>query len=143
MFLSRFLLFTRSITMLPFGQYEADNRNPYLFEGDIMLTRGQYLSIFHGMNLFSAREGRNWRNGTVPYVFSSKGFSKNKRKKVLKAMKTFHKHTCIRFKKKTSQDKNYLNIGAHKPGRCSSYIGRMSWRGQHVTLSNGCMRKGT
>ena len=143
MFLSRFLLFTRSITMLPFGQYEADNRNPYLFEGDIMLTRGQYLSIFHGMNLFSAREGRNWPNGIVPYVFSFKGFSNNKRKKVLKAMKTFHKHTCIKFKKKTSQDKNYLNIGAHKPGRCSSYIGRMSWPGQHVTLSNGCMRQGT
>ena len=141
MFLSRFLLFTRSIAMLPYGQYEADD--PYLFEGDIMLTRGQYLSIFHGIYLFSAREGRNWPNGTVPYVFSFKGFSKNKRKKVLKAMKTFHKHTCIKFKKKTSQDKNYLNIGAHKPGRCSSYIGRMSWRGQHVTLSNGCMRQGT
>ena len=141
MFLSRFLLFTRLITMLPYGQYEADD--PYLFEGDIMLTRGQYLSIFHGIYLFSAREGRNWPNGTVPYVFSFKGFSKNKRKKVLKAMKTFHKHTCIKFKKKTSQDKNYLNIGAHTPGRCSSYIGRMSWRGQHVTLSNGCMRQGT
>ena len=128
MFLSRFLVFTRSITMLPFGQYEADD--PYLFEGDIKLTRGQYLSIFYGINLFSAREGRNWPNGTVPYVFSFKGFSKNKRKKVLKAMKTFHKHTCIRFKKKTSQDKYYLNISEHnKSNECSSHVGKMFWNG--------------
>ena len=68
MYLSRFLLFSRSITMLPYGQYEAED--PYLFEGDIKLTRGQYLSIFHGIHLFSAREGGNWPNGTVPYVFS-------------------------------------------------------------------------
>ena len=141
MFLSRFLLFTRSITMLPYGQYEADD--PYLFEGDIKLTRGQYHSIFHGIHLFSAREGRNWPNGTVPYVFSFKGFSKNKRKKVLKAMKTFHKHTCIRFKKKTIHDKYYINISEHnKSDECSSYIGRVWKGGQDVTLSSGCMIQG-
>ena len=141
MFLSRFLLFTLSITMLPFGQYEADD--PYLFEGDIKLTRGQYFSIFHGIHLFSAREGGNWPNGTVPYVFSFR--VKSRRKKVLKAMKTFHENTCIRFKKKTSQDKYYLNISEHnKDDECSSHVGKMFWDGgQRVTLTSGCFRQGT
>ena len=140
MFLSRFLLFTYSITMLPYGHYEADD--PYLFEGDIKLTRGQYLSIFYGIHLFSAREGGNWPNGTVPYVFSFR--EKSRRKKVLKAMKTFHKHTCIRFKKKTIHDKYYLNISEHnKSDECSSYIGNLMWDGgQHVTLTSGCFRQG-
>ena len=140
MFLSRFLLFTRLITMLPYGQYEADD--PYLFEGDIKLTRGQYLSIFYGIHLFSAREGGNWPNGTVPYVFSFR--IKSRREHVLKAMKTFHKYTCIRFKKKTSYDKFYINISEHnKSDECSSYIGNLMWDGgQHVTLTSGCFRQG-
>ena len=140
MFLSRFLLFTRSITMVPYGLYKADN--PYLFEGDIRLTRGQYLSIFHGMHLFSAIEDGNWPNGTVPYIFSFR--VKSRREKVLKAMKTFHKYTCIRFKKKTSHDKYYLNISEHnKDDECSSFIGRVLWNGgQEVTLSSGCLTQG-
>ena len=97
--------------MLSKGQYFNNDGND-LYEGDIMLTKDQYLSIVSGTPLWSAIDGGNWPNGIVPYVLSNL-FSRSRRRKdkVLKAMEDFHRHTCIRFRPKTERDKYYLNIG--------------------------------
>ena len=104
------------------GQYFHNDVND-LYEGDILLTKDQYLSIVSGTPLWSAVDGGNWPNAIVPYVLTNL-FSRSRRRKdkVLKAMDDFHKHTCIRFRPKTERDKYYLNIGM--------WFCAISWRGR-------------
>ena len=121
----------------------------YQFQGDILLTRDQYMSIFNGTTLFSAKEGVNWPNGIIPYDFR-RDFSESKRKKVLKAMNTFHRHTCIKFRKKNRSDRYYIKIGAHN-SLCQSHVGRVSqyryrkyWiNGQILSLPDKCLNHRT
>lgn len=133
--------------MLSTGRYYSKEN---LFEGDIMLTKEQQFSIFHGTTLFSAIEGGNWPDGIIPYVFA-RGYPNSMRKKVLKGMKAFLRPTCIQFKPRTTSDKYYIYI--EDDGTCSSYVGRIideccpdnhvKYNGQSVGLAGGCMRHGT
>ncbi|XP_054276243.1 bone morphogenetic protein 1-like [Macrosteles quadrilineatus] len=63
-----------------------------------------------------------WPNATVPYVFHH-NMRDSDRKQTVKAMKEFHKHSCIKFIEWTGEP-DYIVIEYSIRGECSSHVGR-------------------
>ena len=152
-----FMVFILLIDSLDYSTGAAPSYNGTLYQGDIMLTDDERRSIFgddDGITQHSAKEGREWPNGEIPYVISGRRFSNRDKNKIKNAMKEFEDKTCITFVPKRRTDKYYINI-KHDRG-CSSFVGRIPegvWingirydprYGQPVQLErDGCMSDGT
>jgi len=117
-------------------EYNEWNRDPLensgvgerFFEGDII---GEiYPNI--------ASKGKKWKKGKIPYLISS-SFNGNERALIAKAMKQFKKKTCIKFKARKNNNKNYVHIV--KGDGCSSMVGPVGGA-QRLTLGNGCVQIG-
>nr|XP_006813007.1 PREDICTED: blastula protease 10-like isoform X2 [Saccoglossus kowalevskii] len=97
-----------------------------LFEGDI------YLGPARQRNAIIYKT-RLWQNGIVPYEIDS-SFDSSSVASINAAIAEYHKHTCIRFVQRSSQQ-DYLAI---YPGNgCWSSIGRDGGR-QALSLGYGC-----
>ncbi|XP_065676037.1 low choriolytic enzyme-like [Hydra vulgaris] len=108
---------------------EMENSN--LFEGDMVLTP----SDFNGYGSIIA--GR-WPNNIVPYDLSR--MSSSNHVYILRAIDEYHKHTCLKFVKRTNED-TYLSF--HSGIGCSSDVGYFRRRVNNVSLGSGCLQLGT
>ncbi|WP_248959097.1 M12 family metallopeptidase [Sphaerisporangium perillae] len=86
----------------------------------------------------TTQAGALWPDKKVPYVLSPT-LSTAARDAVTQAMKDFHDNTCVRFIPRTGET-GYLNIISGRG--CYSYVGRVGYRPQDVSIGNGCERKG-
>ncbi|XP_057297332.1 zinc metalloproteinase nas-4-like [Hydractinia symbiolongicarpus] len=116
---------------------------PEYFEGDIVKTPHLAEAVdemkqisSHGLKAFDAINGGQWPNGEVPYTFA---YNFRGRSVVYAAIAEFKKYTCIKFRPKTSRDRNYVQF--MHGGGCSSMIGRTGGR-QQISLASGCLVTG-
>lgn len=110
-------------------------------EGDIALTDRD------GNVYEKARVRRNavrqrkkvWPNRVIPYEMEE-GLDLYKGN-IMAAIEEFHKHTCIKFKVRTTE-RNWIKFSKDKG--CWSYIGRLYWRkgSQNLSLGQRCNSKG-
>jgi len=113
-----------------------------LFEGDIVMDeslRKAVLGEEADKRSEITNKDRLWKDNTVYYAMDPKIWPLSK-KCIKLAIKTFHRHTCIRFKKR-KKEKDYIYISSYK-GSCSSYVGKKGGR-QPVSIGRGCTRLGT
>ncbi|XP_071053891.1 zinc metalloproteinase nas-4-like [Onthophagus taurus] len=100
-----------------------------LFEGDILLGKEKRSGILG--------DHYRWPNAEIPYElapnFYSRRFSFLK-----KAMEIIEDKTCIRFRRKTDNDKDYLYITSYYNG-CFSYIGKRGGSQQLNLQHPGCL----
>ncbi|XP_074604679.1 zinc metalloproteinase nas-7-like [Brevipalpus obovatus] len=76
-----------------------------------------------------------WPKGEVKYSLS-RHYSSKDRAAIAKAMKRFHRQTCIKFKPKVEHDSDYLYI--RPAGGCWSFLGRYGGM-QTLSLGEGCV----
>ena len=142
------ILLSRLILILISGSAVRNEENENLFQGDIMLTNNQRQNLFNfGVKQHSAVEGGIWNHGIIPYEINANYTTKD-RNKILRAMDTFHKNTCIRFIPRRPNEKYYINLRPDV-NQCSSFVGKVTSEeyivpgGQWISLGKGCMRHGT
>ena len=91
---------------------------------------------------------RLWPRGRIPYKFATAQyrFSKAEKNQVRKAIREFHRKTCIRFYKRRRNERDFIKIVKVSPegdrDSCSSYVGRIGG-GQEITLGPRCYDKST
>lgn len=93
-------------------------------EGDILFPAS---SLRNGL----ITPGLLWEDGIIPYEIKGH-FSYNEKQTIFKAMEQYHSYTCIRFRRKLSNDTDYISIVSGNSG-CWSSIGRIGG-GQEVNL---------
>jgi Astacin (Peptidase family M12A) len=98
-----------------------NDKNGYMYLGDMMLSNKQYESLFsntmkrHGLT----QEFKHWPNATVPVKFSD-GFNPELKKKAIEAMKYIMNVSCVIFDWKHEPKSDYVLIVGGK--RCSSMV---------------------
>lgn len=116
---------------------EMENEN--LFEGDIVLDPSEKASLDMGEYVYGSIKGSRWPNGVVPYSITSSIGSSGARA-IQNAIAQYHKHTCIRFKKRTNEW-NYISF--YRGSGCSSPVGKRLLGANSISLGNGCYQIGT
>ncbi|KAI0224812.1 hypothetical protein LSAT2_024173 [Lamellibrachia satsuma] len=123
------------------------------FQGDIVIDDATKRRIDRNMMLHNLRNSsphrykraivkqtaRLWKDGIVPFRIDKRLPSKTK-KLIRRAMRHYETHTCIRFRKRKVNEKDYI-IFKLQPG-CWSYIGRVGGP-QILSLGPGCDHFGT
>ncbi|XP_065091620.1 low choriolytic enzyme-like [Ochlerotatus camptorhynchus] len=105
-----------------------------LYEGDMLLDSHQ---ARNGI----LNETMRWPNGTVPYYIEDDDFTDEQELVILKAIKEYHKKTCIKFRPYHKSDLNWVVFRSNSSG-CWSSVGMQS-EGQTVNLqSPGCVKHG-
>ncbi|XP_059472510.1 uncharacterized protein LOC132194928 [Neocloeon triangulifer] len=103
-------------------------------EGDILYYNNS--QAIEGKNGIIGENFR-WPGGVVYYEIS-KRFSRNSRRQITKAMNEYHTRTCIRFKKYTGVQRDFVFIGNEKSG-CWAAVGRTGGP-QYMNLQTpGCV----
>jgi len=129
------------------NEHANKNADRRFIEGDMVRTKGLEAEIekmkAHAAGYSigddaSTRASGKWPGNVVPYTISSSITSQG-RSAIAAAIADYHKHTCLKFVKRTNQ-RNYLNI--IRGGGCYSYIGRIDRNGQDVSIGRGCEYKG-
>jgi len=117
-----------------------------MIEGDMLNTDALQADIkrmqMHAAGFISGDDASTrgkWPNATVPYLIASNMNAKGKAA-IDAAMADFHAKSCIKFVKKTTAHKNYINI--IQGGGCYSYIGDINRGAQSVSIGFGCEYKG-
>jgi len=111
--------------------------NKDLFEGDIVLRPSERAYI-DGKLTYGSMVGGRWPNAIVPYEFQ-KGLDPKAIKAINEAIARYHEYTCIRFKKKTTENE-YLSF--YKGGGCSSPIGYNKGHRNTISIGEGCYHTG-
>jgi len=107
--------------------------NSQLFSGDIV----RY-PRFQNRNAVSQTYWL-WPNAEIPYYIDP---SLNSQKSlILNAMDQFRQYTCIKFRERTSSDRDYVRI--FKGVGCYSTIGRDEDNSEMISLGDGCYFEGT
>ena len=128
------------------------------FENDILIKEDTTPGLLPGGNAgiihhFTAQRKNKdsppklWPKGRVPFKFATNRFyfTQEERKEVRRAMKEFHRKTCIKFVKRR-RERNFIKIvkvnARRETDACESYVGRVGG-GQEVTLGSWCYTKDT
>ncbi|XP_055643719.1 seminal metalloprotease 1-like [Toxorhynchites rutilus septentrionalis] len=117
---------------------DEDDVNPWelsgLYEGDMLLES-------HDARNGILNETMRWPNATVPYYIEDDDFIDEQQLVILKAIKEYHKKTCVKFRPYHKSDTNWVVFRSNASG-CWSSVG-MQTGGQTVNLqSPGCVRHG-
>eukprot|EP00795_Rhopilema_esculentum_P015218 gene15218-6421_t len=112
-----------------------------IFEGDIVMSPLLRRAV---LNKYSKRSAlveadHKWPGGIVPYELDS-SLPNIILSSIGRAMREYHKFTCIRFVRRTNQ-KDFV-LFRSKRHVCSSSVGRIGGQ-QNITLGPGCYRLGT
>ncbi|XP_076320152.1 astacin-like metalloprotease toxin 5 [Tachypleus tridentatus] len=107
-------------------------QNPDLFEGDIL-----GISSREDKNAIP-NDSQRWAGGEVPYLIDNS--LSDLTQIIQQAMDQYHRYTCIRFKKRTTET-NYVKM--FKGQGCNSFVGNIYKGAQHLSLGNGCGYLGT
>uniref|UniRef100_A0A915B5Y3 Metalloendopeptidase n=1 Tax=Parascaris univalens TaxID=6257 RepID=A0A915B5Y3_PARUN len=86
-----------------------------------------------------SRMAKLWPGGKIPYAISPH-YTSHERALLARAVKQYHKKTCVRFVPRSPGEPDYLFIG--KVDGCFSEVGRTSGV-QVLSLDNGCMEYAT
>ncbi|XP_057290803.1 zinc metalloproteinase nas-6-like [Hydractinia symbiolongicarpus] len=112
--------------------------DPGAFEGDIILDPDEKVAIAKGGNAYGSIKGWRWKGGVVPYEITS-SIGPYGRRAIEAAIKQYHQHTCLRFKKKTNE---WRYISFYKGNGCSSPVGQRLFRKNSISLGPGCWSTG-
>ncbi|KAM3966638.1 seminal metalloprotease 1-like [Aphomia sociella] len=104
------------------------------FEGDIVLDDDQIEAM---VDEFAS--GRNayiwpntkWPSRTVVYEFGAGEFNFEQRRAIIASINEIERNSCIRFRLRTSSDRNYVRITG-RPNGCYASVGYWSNRGVHT-----------
>ncbi|XP_065058172.1 zinc metalloproteinase nas-4-like [Rhopilema esculentum] len=122
---------------------EAGNivSNGELFEGDMIMDDDLRQAVLGEADKRSILKNSNklWLDKIVPYEFA-RNINEASKECILNAIESFHKHTCIRFKKR-EKEQHYIYIKS-EPRVCMSYVGKQHGK-QPLTIGKGCTRLGT
>uniref|UniRef100_A0A2C9KBX8 Metalloendopeptidase n=1 Tax=Biomphalaria glabrata TaxID=6526 RepID=A0A2C9KBX8_BIOGL len=88
----------------------------------------------------TALKERLWDYGVIPYVIESR-FTPRQKNMMRSAMETWEKDTCIIFKEKEPEDKDYIVFTVRACG-CCSYVGKKGDGEQTVSIGKYCDRHG-
>ncbi|CAK8684133.1 low choriolytic enzyme-like [Clavelina lepadiformis] len=115
-----------------------------MFEGDIIIgNENSYHQLLTVVGVKTrtrraAQKNNEWPktgdNVNIGYVFDD-SVSRKAKRRVMRAIQEYNKHTCIRFVPKTSQQ-TYLKIYAGD--QCSSYVGKVLPRGGQDMFVGDC-----
>ncbi|NP_001301048.1 Astacin-like metalloprotease toxin 1-like precursor [Limulus polyphemus] len=107
-------------------------QNTDLFEGDIL-----GIGSPEDRNAIP-NDSQRWTEGAIPYVIDSSlsGLTQM----IQQAMNQYHKYTCIRFKKRTTET-HYVRM--FKGQGCNSFVGNIHRGAQNLSLGYGCEYLGT
>ncbi|KAK6490670.1 low choriolytic enzyme-like [Huso huso] len=108
-----------------------------MIQGDIAVSNTRSAMKCEGGECLWPKSNNGLVN--VPYSLSDT-YSDGDKKVIRDAMKDFVDQTCIRFIERTTE-KQYLNI--MPDNGCWSYLGRKTMLAQPVSLTAGCMAKGS
>ncbi|KAK3703616.1 hypothetical protein QZH41_019160 [Actinostola sp. cb2023] len=133
--------------MLPLMIASATDAIQSLFEGDIQLDPEDLALLNrHETNTYKRNAQRMrqglWRTREIPYevdtVLVKEGFVEA----IHAAIKELHKHTCVRWIRRTAEQ-NWVKFVMAK--KCSSRVGKKYWSEgfQEIHLSSDCKHKGT
>ncbi|XP_069481361.1 embryonic protein UVS.2-like [Ambystoma mexicanum] len=115
---------------------ENEGSSQQMREGDIAMKPGRSAMVCTNNNCFWPKSS----DGTVKVAYTlSSTYSSADVSAITDAMQEFSTLTCIRFVNRTTES-NYLQI--QSVDGCWSYVGK-SGGGQAVSLSGGCLSKGT
>ncbi|GJQ85906.1 hypothetical protein Trydic_g21761 [Trypoxylus dichotomus] len=98
-------------------------------EGDILFPS----KVKNGLLAFSAK----WDGGMVPYVIVGP-YNNEEMDVIHKAIKQYHDNTCIRFRRKQPEDKDYIKIVNTRTG-CWSSVGKIGGPQEVNLQSPGCL----
>lgn len=101
---------------------------PYV-EGDILIPRQTPRNGIIG-------ESYRWPQGIIPFDIAPK-FDPKYKNIILQAMEEYHKHTCIRFVRRTAAHKDYIHFTSTETG-CWSSVGRIGGRQELNLQVPGC-----
>ncbi|XP_075158663.1 hatching enzyme 1.2-like [Haematobia irritans] len=102
-------------------------------EGDILVPK-QGVILKNGLTTQSSR----WPNGIVPYEIRG-NFNAQDMSIIEHAIAEYHRRTCIRFVRRTSQQ-DYISIVSGNSG-CWSSVGRVGGKQEVNLQSPGCLTK--
>lgn len=113
-----------------------NNTDESLLEGDLLVPKTR-----NAMKCWSS--SCKWSKGsdgrvTIPYTIHSH-FSSSEKQKILRAMKSFHSKTCIRFVPRKGE-RNYIDVVSK--GGCYSSLGRTGGRQELSLAKRGCVHHG-
>lgn len=121
------------------SEWVQQMENTDLFEGDIVLDPSEKEKLDKGGDVYGSIKGSRWPNAVVPYAIKS-SISSSGARAIQAAIAQYHKHTCIRFKKRTNEW-NYISF--YRGTGCSSPVGKRFLGANSISLGNGCYQIGT
>jgi len=136
-----FLVFFVSVTFTS-SEWAPAMENPGLYEGDMILDPEQLRAAQDGRLTYATTIGKQWPGAIVYYDYKLDVQARPRAQQVIQqAIAEYHKKTCIRFKKRTTEP-HYIQF--HIGQGCSSYVGYGGGRKwpMPVSLAQGCWRKG-
>ncbi|KAL8578341.1 hypothetical protein ACOMHN_031715 [Nucella lapillus] len=114
--------------------------------GDMKLTPEQYQELFEPTSKGRSYADKNsifnpWPNAVIPYQISY-SFHEVEQTKILEAMREWETMTCIRFRKRERNDRNFITF--FKGEGCFSELSMKKGGGQQLlSLGDGCFWRGT
>ena len=112
------LFFIKSIKTLHASEETNYEELAGLFEGDIELED------VDGLQFRSVHPLKKWPNRTLVYYMSPGQFNSTAVELIKKAMSEISSKTCIKFRERCEDDRNFVNITNNNTG-CHSWIGRI------------------
>jgi len=112
--------------------------NEGMWQGDIVLDPDEFEKGWNNTQYASIKGGR-WPGGRVPYIID-RSITGQGIKVINDAISQYHKHTCLRFHRRTNENA-YLRF--YRGTGCSSPVGYRSRRVNDVSLATGCWYQGT
>ncbi|XP_067676037.1 uncharacterized protein [Haliotis asinina] len=114
------------------------------YQGDIVLKKDDENFIYPESRRRRKRatmrfRNKLWKDAVVPYIMDE-GINPASEKVIKRAIQQIELHTCIKFKKKTEKDKDYVRY-ISEPG-CWSNVGKRGGA-QLVSIGRGCENVGT
>merc|ERR1719193_1028230 len=132
------LLIFQFLSQLSYAEWVKEMENPNLFQGDIVLDPEDRNP--DGSIKFAIMKGGRWPNAEVPYSIHRSLMNEPKALQAIKdAIAEYHKYTCIRFKKRTTES-SYINL--YNGIGCNSPVGYKAGRVNDVSIGKGCWTKG-
>lgn len=101
-----------------FNKSNPEELGPYM-EGDILVPINQTSGSRNGMVSKSYR----WPNAVIPYEIVGP-YDSRATTMIQNAINVYHQKTCIKFRRRTSNDRDYISIQNGQSG-CWSSIGRV------------------
>nr|CAA06314.1 PMP1 protein [Podocoryna carnea] len=112
--------------------------NAGMFEGDMELDPDEKEGVLKTGNAFASIKGGRWPGAKIAYQIE-RSIGSGGRTAIANAIAQYHKHTCLRFHKRTNERSH---ISFYKGGGCSSPVGYRSGRQNRISLAGGCWRTG-